>query len=276
MQYLVDIMTGKGWNKTEFISGEKAFSDDYSWHKGFFIADGGSNTWRRNYNELLQRDLALFAVGDVRGKDVLDIGCGFGMYLLTFLRMGVKSASGIDIDASLIERGRKYMVNNNFEADFRVEDCTKLSHTSNSFDIIFTGDVFEHLTEIQKQQCIAEVYRVLRPGGIVVIKTPNLSYLKFSLFFKRIKGLLKFQNPLNIHIAHTRNNPDNEHIGLTTHKALSRILIDNTFHEPQITFQKLNRKAIPASISKRLRKVLFLNQDIIISARKPIFLGFYP
>jgi 2-polyprenyl-3-methyl-5-hydroxy-6-metoxy-1,4-benzoquinol methylase len=268
-------MSEKGWNKTEFITGEKAFSDEYSWHKGFFTVKGDKNKWRRNYNELRQRDLALFIVGDVRGKDVLDIGCGFGMYMLTFLKMGARSVSGIDIDENLIERGRKYMENNNFEADFRVEDCTKLPHNPNSFDIVFSGDVFEHITETQKEQCIAEIYRVLRPGGIVVLKTPNLNYLKLPLFFKRVKAIVKLQNPFNIHIAHTRNNPDNEHIGLTTHKALIKNLKDNTFHEPQISYQAVNRKGLPASFMNRFRKILFLNQDIIVAARKPIFLGFY-
>lgn len=268
-------MAEKGWNKIESMPFEKGFEDDYTWHKGFFISPK-NKTWQRNYNELLQRDLALFAVGDVKGKDVLDIGCGFGMYMLTFLKMGARSASGIDIDEGLIQRGREYMDKNNFDADFRVEDCTKLPHISNSFDIVFSGDVFEHITEGQKDKCIAEIYRVLRPGGIVVIKTPNLSYLKLPLFFKRIKALLKFQNPFNIHIAHTRNNPDNEHLGLTTHKALIKILKDNTFHEPQITYQSLNRKGIPVSIVKRFKKVLFLNQDIIVAARKPVFLGLYP
>lgn len=269
-------MSEKGWNKTEFITTEKAFEDDYTWHKGFFMVEGDKTTWRRNYNELLQRDLAIMAVGDVQGKDVLDIGCGFGMYMLTFLKLGAKSASGIDLEEKLIERGRKYMEHNNFKVDMRVEDCTKLPHSPNSFDIVFSGDVFEHITETQKEQCVAEIYRVLRPGGIVVLKTPNINYLKIPLFFKRIKAIFKFQNPFSIHIAHTRNNPDNEHIGLTTHKALIKILKDHTFHEPQITYQAVKRKGVSQGLLQRFKKVLFLNQDIIVSARKPIFLGLYP
>jgi 2-polyprenyl-3-methyl-5-hydroxy-6-metoxy-1,4-benzoquinol methylase len=269
-------MANKGWDKIEHLTYQQVLNDDYVWHKGFFIANGDVNTWQRNYNELLQRDIALFAVGDVRGKDILDIGCGAGMYMLTFLKMGAYSASGIDIDDNLIQKGKAYMQRNNFEADMRVADCTKLPHASDSFDIVFSGDVFEHITEIQKDQCIAEIYRVLRPGGVVVIKTPNINYLKLTLFFKRLKALFSFKNPFNIHIAHTRNNPDNEHIGLTTHKDLMALLTANTFHEPQITYQQLRRKGISASLSKRLQKILCLNQDIIVAARKPIFLGFYP
>jgi 2-polyprenyl-3-methyl-5-hydroxy-6-metoxy-1,4-benzoquinol methylase len=269
-------MAKKIWDKIEYLTYQQIQNDPYAWHKGYFIANGDLNTWWRNYNELFQRDIALFAVGDIREKDILDIGCGSGMYMLTFLKMGAQSASGIDIDDSLIQKGKEYMRLNNYEADMRVADCTKLPHASDCFDIVFSGDVFEHITETQKDQCIAEMYRVLRPGGVVVIKTPNISYLKLTLFFKRLKALFSFKNPFNIHIAHTRNNPDNEHIGLTNHKNLMALLTANMFHEPQITHVKLQRKGIPSSISTLLKKVLYLNQDIIVAARKPIFLGLYP
>jgi 2-polyprenyl-3-methyl-5-hydroxy-6-metoxy-1,4-benzoquinol methylase len=144
-------MVQKGWDKEEYLSLKNIHEDEYAWHKGFFIANSDSNTWRRNYNELLQRDIALFAVGDVRNKDILDIGCGFGVYVLTFLKMGAKSASGIDIDESLIQRGQNYMERNSLKANLVVADRTKLPYTSNSFDIVFSGDVFEHITEEQKE-----------------------------------------------------------------------------------------------------------------------------
>ena len=270
-------MSEKGWNKVEFQSFENILKDkERAWHQGFFIFNNDKNTWKRNYNELKERDIALFTLGDLKDKAVLDIGCGAAMYVLTFLKMGAKHVAGIDIVEELLEDGKNYIKKQGFEADLRIADCTALPHTSNSFDIVFTGDVFEHITHEQKEACIAEVFRVLKAGGIFTIKTPNLNYLKWSLFLKRVKAVLKFQNPFKIYIAHTRNNPDNEHLGLTTYGELRQLLINNCFHEPTITYLKLERHGIPEWLAKQMQKVSFFNDTIIITARKSIFLGLYP
>jgi hypothetical protein len=116
---------------------------------------------------------------------------------------------------------------------------------------------------------------VLKPGGRFTIKTPNKSYLKMSNFFRRVLAVAKFKNPMNIHIAHTHNNPDNEHHGLTTHAEMLEIFRNTMFHEPEIVFQELNKKAIPSFIRRLFKKNVYFNQQIIISVRKPIFYGIY-
>jgi ubiquinone/menaquinone biosynthesis C-methylase UbiE len=266
-------MAKKGWKRTNLITEDQL--DEFAWHRGFFRKDWDPKFWIQNFTELKTRDIALFSLGDIQGKSVLDIGCGQGMYMLTFLKLGAKSATGIDIKAEDVKISNEYIIKNGFEPNAIVADCTKLPFPDNSFDKVFSGDVFEHITVEQKDKCIEEIYRVLKPGGNVTIKTPNLKYLKLTNLFRRIKAVAKLKNPFKIHIYHTKNNPDNEHIGLTTHKELRKLFLDNTFHEPVITFIPIERRGFPKFLAKMFYKSYWLNDTIIITAKKPIFLGLY-
>jgi hypothetical protein len=117
-----------------------------------------------------------------------------------------------------------------------------------------------------------ESYRVLKPGGIMVIKTPNLSYLRFVIFIKSIKLFMQLKSPF-VYIRHTRNNPDNEHFGLTTNSELLEILDDTFFHSPEILKVPLGRK-IPKFIESVINKFSWGNETIILVARKAVFVNF--
>jgi 2-polyprenyl-3-methyl-5-hydroxy-6-metoxy-1,4-benzoquinol methylase len=198
-----------------------------------------------------------------------------GVYLLTFLKMGAKEVAGQDLDAKAIERAKTICDENGFQCDAKTGSCTELLFEDNYFDCVFSGDLFEHITDEMKIESLAEIFRVLKPGGTVTIKTPNKNYLRLSLLFKRLSAILKLKNPLSMHIAHTRNNPDNEHHGLTTHRKMREFLLQNTFHEPTITYHALEREGFPKTIAKLLKNNLFFNEHVIITARKPVFYGLY-
>ena len=85
---------------------------------------------------------------------------------------------------------------------------------------------------------------------------------------------MKLKKTFNIHIAHTRNNPDNEHHGLITPKDLVRILDNTMFHSAIITKTELN-KGLPRWLSKRLAKYTSFTPHIIVTVQKPIFYGIY-
>lgn len=247
-----------------------------SWALGYFLSpykgwDG--KTWTRNFHELRGRDIALFALGDIKGKKVLEIGCGGGIYLDIIARMGGEVA-GQDISPEYVKDAAGYLSKNNIKADIKVGDAVKLLFNDNYFDAVFSADFFEHITHEQKKKVIAEACRVLKPGGILVIKTPNLSYLRISLLVRRIRALLKFKSPFSIHIEHTRNNPDSQHCGLSTYAELEDILFDNMFHLPEIIYGPLERKELPRAIQKFLYGKKPFTDTIIIKARKGLFYGF--
>jgi len=265
----------KGWDSIEIKKTEELPKN--AWVLGYFHSsheNWNGKTWTRNLHELKIRDLALFALGDVRGKKILDIGCGFGAYMLTIAKMS-GNVSGQDISADHVSKSSMLLKENGFDADVKVGDAVKLLFEDSYFDIVFSADFFEHINYEQKNQVISEVYRVLKPGGVFIIKTPNLDYLKLSTFLKRCMAMLRLKSPFNIYIPHTHNNPNNEHHGLTTYSELSKILFDNMFHCPEVINIPLKRKGLPRWVTIFLFGKKRFNEQIIITARKPLFYSFY-
>ena len=265
----------KGWNSIEVEKTEELPKN--SWALGYFHSsheNWDGKTWIRNLHELRLRDLALFALGDIRGKKVLDIGCGSGEYMLTLAKMGGQ-VSGQDISSHCVNKALTVLKENGFRVDAKVGDATQLLFSDNYFDGVFSADFFEHITYEQKVQVVSEVYRILKPGGVFMIKTPNLDYLKVSLFLKKISAVLKLKSPFNMHIVHTHHNPDSEHKGLTTYSELERLLFNNMFHQPEVVYVPLIRKRLPMFITKFLFGKKKFTEQIIITTRKPFFYSFY-
>lgn len=99
---------------------------------------------------------------------VLDAGCGAGHALTFFLRNGATRVVGVDRFPEVLgmaaERARGVPV---CSADLDVP----LPFEDASFDFVFSHEVIEHLH--RPEQFLREVHRALRPGGRVLLKTPN-------------------------------------------------------------------------------------------------------
>lgn len=269
-------MKAMNWKYTQIITNEELPKDN--WLRGYFHSshyNWDGKHWVRNLVELRDRDLALFALGDVQNKRILDVGCGSGIYMDIIANMGGQ-VSGQDISPSAVDEIFKNLKEKGFNAYIKVGNATELLFDDNYFDGVIAADFFEHINREDKIQVMSQIYRVLKPGGILVIKTPNLDFMKIWLFLNRILAILKLKSPFNVYIPHTHDNPDNQHCGLTTYNELEKILFDSMFHCPKITFVPLIRGRIPLFITKLLYGKKRFTQPIIISARKPLFYGFYP
>jgi len=123
-----------------------------------------------------------------KGKRILEVGCGTGTDLLQFLRAGA-DARGIDMSSRSVALARKRLSLSGFN-DGRVllGDAENLPFPSNSFDLVYSWGVLHHTPDTAK--AIAEVHRVMRPGGEIRI----MLYHKWSLlslqFYIRF-GLLR-------------------------------------------------------------------------------------
>jgi ubiquinone/menaquinone biosynthesis C-methylase UbiE len=109
------------------------------------------------------RYLAELGSSDV---DVLDFGCGWGGETL-WLAKHVRSVVGVDIEAAAIEQA------NRASAASRAANCRFVQASSGvlpfpdrSFDAVFSTNTFEHVMDLDT--AFAELFRVLRPGGVVL------------------------------------------------------------------------------------------------------------
>jgi ubiquinone/menaquinone biosynthesis C-methylase UbiE len=82
---------------------------------------------------------------------------------------------GLDISPSMIDDARAAAAAAGVDARFRVGDAVRLPQDENELDgVVFAGNGIEHLTRDGKVQCLVELQRVLRPGGVALLslRTP--------------------------------------------------------------------------------------------------------
>ena len=131
-----------------------------------------------------------FAAQFVHKGDVADIGCGSGHGCEILKASGAASVQGADISKSAIAFARKHFFNS---AKFSIQGITDLSlFRDNSFDLVVSSEVLEHIKEYGKERrAISEIKRITRPGGIVVLGTPNSELLGgHGFYFDEINKLL--------------------------------------------------------------------------------------
>jgi SAM-dependent methyltransferase len=110
-----------------------------------------------------------FAAGYVSGKVVVDCACGSGESSSIFSKSGAKRVVGIDVDAEALERARSKYQGAGLE--FCLGNGREIPLEDSSFDIFVCLETIEHVNE--DGGFLAEAWRVLRPGGILICSTPN-------------------------------------------------------------------------------------------------------
>jgi SAM-dependent methyltransferase len=114
-------------------------------------------------------EYAFHLLGDIRGRRVLDLGCGSGENSLLLALNGARLAA-IDISADLIQLAeRRLAVNRAPEAGFAVASAHDLPFEDASFDAVIGIAILHHL---DLSIVAREVFRVLKPGGRAVFKEP--------------------------------------------------------------------------------------------------------
>lgn len=108
--------------------------------------------------------------GAVRGKKLLDIGFGNGLYSVAFARAGAE-AYGLEVNDVLLQIAYENARDAGIEVDFRVYDGNKLPFADDFFDYIFSVSVIEHVTDAR--MLLREAGRVLKPGGKFYLAFPN-------------------------------------------------------------------------------------------------------
>jgi len=123
--------------------------------------------------DLLNEHLAryAFAARLANGKRVLDAGCGAG-YGSAELAKSALSVVGVDAAAEAMAYAREHYRLPNLH--FEQASCSGLPHTDASFDLVVAFEVIEHLPDWP--EFLAEVRRVLAPGGQFIVSTPNKLY----------------------------------------------------------------------------------------------------
>ena len=127
-----------------------------------FYPKSGSRRWRAFVRSLK-------FLGYVRGKDVLDIGCGGGFMVEAFARIGGR-ATGIDISQNSIAYASKHFE----QCKFYCESLADFRRRGLKFDFVFSSEVLEHLPG--PYEFMETLKAVVRPSGFVYLSAPDAGH----------------------------------------------------------------------------------------------------
>lgn len=102
------------------------------------------------------------------GQNVLDVACGTGVVALTAARIGA-SITGLDLTAELLERARENASIAGLTIDWHEGDAEALPFPDSSYDVVLSQ--FGHMFAPRPKVVLAEMLRVLRPGGRIAFTT---------------------------------------------------------------------------------------------------------
>jgi SAM-dependent methyltransferase len=117
-----------------------------------------------------------YRIGKLRAHGIvvgrwLDCGCGDGGYTRALLDFGADAAVGVDIEPETVERARTLTAAAGSPAQFEVARAESLPFPDAAFDGVYLNEVLEHV--LDERGALAEINRVLRPGGHLAVMSPN-------------------------------------------------------------------------------------------------------
>lgn len=233
----------------------------------------------RDLGYIRHKDYILHLLNVKENEKVLDVGCADGAMMVYCGLLGAE-VYGIDISSESIEKANSYLNKYGLKGRAVLGDAKKLGDkfSENYFDKAVSSDFFEHLSYDDKIRVFKEIKKVLKPNGTLIIKTPNLTYLRFSKLFKQIARIMKLKNPFDVVIPHTTGgNP--EHIGLITRIKMIKAIESAGFmnfkfyHDINSKFQKCYIFGEMFAEAPFLREIF--TEDLIIVISKPIISSFF-
>lgn len=142
-------------------------------------------------NYLNHRKFYSFAAQFVKGAAVADIGCGSGYGCAMLKDAGAARVCGADLSDQALAYAREHYGD---KAEFSRQGITDLREFPDAgFSVTISSEVLEHIKEYGKEdRAIEELKRITRPGGLVILGTPNSELLgKHGFSFEEIDGLMK-------------------------------------------------------------------------------------
>jgi SAM-dependent methyltransferase len=185
--------------------------------------------------------------------DVLVDGCGVGMYVKALLPYSAK-VCGIDIEAEHLEMA----VQTTPQAQLQLAAAEALPYRENYFDLVLSHEVLEHVQD--DRAAVAEMVRVLKPGGRAIIFTPNRLY-PFETHGHYWRGVYHFGNtPLINYLPDPLRNQLAPHVRAYRATGLRRLFLGQPvriIHHTQIFPGYDNLVARRPALGRWLRRLTY-------------------
>ena len=159
--------------------------DNIAWRYDFlnhFLSFGIDRRWRKR---------AIHILSQASPETILDVACGTGDLSIEALKLKPRKIIGVDISEGMLAKGREKLVRKNLENIITLVqgDSEALQFDDEAFDAVMVAFGVRNFEDLD--QGLAEMLRVLKPGGLLVVlefSKPGSQFFKkiFNFYFFRI------------------------------------------------------------------------------------------
>ena len=199
-----------------------------------------------------RRPLALLS--ELRGADVLEIGCGSGELGRRALEEGYASTyTGVELSTNAAEIARQFLTS------VHCGDIEKLNIdlSGDGFDLVICSEVLEHLVDPWK--IVSDLFRRIKPGGLIAASSPNIAH--FAIIRELLKGRFEYSMSGPMDLTHLRWFTPDGFKGMFADAGFDIIT-----SEP-LTPLRIKARIINSLTAGRLRHLLYTQNYIV--CRKP-------
>ena len=133
--------------------------------------NAGIDTASAHYGPDIPTEAELRLLGDLKGKRVLELGCGGAQCSITFARAGA-TAIGVDFSAEQLAHARKLCEAEEVRVELRQADMADLAFLrADSIDLAFSSYAFQYVEDLGR--VFRQVHRVLKVGAPLVFSLPH-------------------------------------------------------------------------------------------------------
>lgn len=186
----------------------------------------------------------------LKGKSVLEVGCGIGLDALEYARHGAK-VTGIDLSPVCISLARRYFSYHDLDGALELANAESLPFQDDAFDMAVARQIL--MFTPNPDAAVGEIHRVLKPGGSVVALLHN----RYSWY-----ALLGRLTGTNL-VAQAKDPPINE-----THSIAQARALFKKFSSVELQLDKL-----PSETSRRTGSLATLYNSVFVPISKQIPAG---
>ncbi|MEQ8312515.1 MAG: class I SAM-dependent methyltransferase [Gammaproteobacteria bacterium] len=188
------------------------------------------------------------------GKDVADIGCGGGIYSISFASLGANSVVGVDNSESYITNASSQpgLPEN---VSFIVGDAISTGLPNNSFDLVYERALIHHLSEKNQILNIQEALRILRKDGIFAVQDRTIEYILNNHSDHWVRATLFTCFPELVEFERARRPVQKQYTALLN-KFSDKVLSPKMFSEVRKTYSSLSELKTEIR-SRKGKSVLF-------------------
>lgn len=177
--------------KAANVEDVKAYWETHPLHAYEFEADLSPEFFAR-IDTIKRADIERFGApfwefDSLRGKKLLEVGCGPGWFTVQYARGGVQVTS-VDLTGRAVEITKAHLRLQGLEARVQEANAERLPFSENEFDVVISTGVLHHTPDTPR--AIRECFRVLKPGGRAKIALYHRGILHSPIIFPIVRFLM--------------------------------------------------------------------------------------